>query len=92
MDAEFREQVRVQQRELYHTQGQYEKRCLRVKCPDCDKEMGVPGLRALVNNQSCKGRNLEFKQLLSYSRFIHWLHITSLFRCFIFKFSIQYFW
>jgi hypothetical protein len=59
LNPEFNERVRVLQKENYHTEQDYQKRCLRVKCPDCDKEMGVPGLRAHVKNKSCKGRKPE---------------------------------
>ena len=58
---EFRERCREQHKENYNTQDAYDKRELdskvRVKCPDCDKEMGQRGLRAHVKNKSCKGRN-----------------------------------
>jgi hypothetical protein len=52
-------QKREYEREKYHTQAAYEKRCLRVQCPDCDKEMTARGLRAHVKNKSCKGRKPE---------------------------------
>ena len=56
---EFRERRKELQKNIYNTQDAYEKRTLRVKCPDCDKEMGKAGLRAHVKNKSCKGRNPE---------------------------------
>jgi hypothetical protein len=58
---EFIERRKELQKENYNTQDAYDKRELdskvRVKCPDCDKEMGQRGLRAHVKNKSCKGRN-----------------------------------
>ena len=56
---EFIERRKELQKESYDTQDAYEKRVLRVKCPDCDKELSQRGLRAHVKNKSCKGRNLE---------------------------------
>ena len=60
---EFIERRKELQNESYRTQEAYEKRelrsKLRVKCPDCDKEMGEPGLRVHVKNKCCKGRNPE---------------------------------
>ena len=56
---EFIERRKELQKEYYQTEEAYEKRQLRVKCPDCDKEMGKRGLRAHVKNKSCKGRKPE---------------------------------
>ena len=54
---EFIERRKELQKDNYHIEQDYEKRQLRVKCPDCDKEMFKPGLRAHVKNKYCKGRN-----------------------------------
>ena len=60
---EFRERRKEQHKENYRTQEAYEKRelrsKLRVKCPDCDKEMGERGLHVHVKSKCCKGRNPE---------------------------------
>ena len=58
-DPEGRERIRENQREMYATEREYQKRCLSVKCPDCDKELGTSGLRGHVKNESCKGRKPE---------------------------------
>ena len=58
-DPAFRERVTALQKENYHTEDAYQKRELRVKCPDCEKEMGDRGLRAHVKNNYSKGRKPE---------------------------------
>ena len=63
LSPEFIERRKELQKESYNTQEAYEKRELyskaRVKCPDCDKEMGKAGLYVHVKNKCCKGRNPE---------------------------------
>ena len=71
-NEEYRKKVLERKKEMhkerYSTDEEYRNKKLeqcriynrvRVKCPDCDKEMNRASLYDHVKNKCCKGRNLE---------------------------------
>ena len=67
-DEEYRTKTLERKKEKYATDEEYRNKTVersrisnnvRVKCPDCDKEMNTRSLYAHVKNKCCKGRKLE---------------------------------
>ena len=68
-DKEYRKETLEQKKEKYATDEEYRNKTVersrisnnvRVKCPDCDKEMNTRSLYAHVKTPNrCKGRKLE---------------------------------